>query len=358
MSDNADLFRDTAERILADTLTHADVEAVETRQIPSTLYDALYENGITTMLVPEAKGGIGASLPEALTIVRAAGVAAAPGPLLETMLGQSLLAKAGLEPTGGLIALAFADEPEKAPAPGAAQWDAPPVFHDVPWGGIAAHFLIVLKAGAETRLILSKTADWSITEGRDAAGEPRDRLSGEKVPIMMVEAASSYEDILRSAAILRGGQILGAIEWMFRRSVEYAGERKQFGREIGKFQVVQQMLAELADHSLASAGITEAAVEACSPTLVAAARSRLADAADAAIEIAHQVHGAIGFSREYALNHRTRRLVAWRDDYGTVLHWRRRLASDFIGLSREAFWPAVADAGLRKVEPLPSPAHQ
>jgi acyl-CoA dehydrogenase len=155
-----------------------------------------------------------------------------------------------------------------------------------------------------------------------------------------------YDELLRTAAILRGAQILGAIEWSFRRSVEYAGERKQFGREISKFQAIQQMLAELADHVLASASITEAAAEGLNASLIAATRSRLGDAADATIIITHQVHGAMGFSLEYALNARTRRLMAWRDDYGSVLYWRRALAADFAGLTREGFWPAVSDAGL------------
>src|SRR3546814_11108597 len=106
MSDNRDFFRDTVERILADTLAPADIEAAEERNIPAKLYGALAENGITMMLVPEDKGGIGASLSEALVILRAAGEAAAPGPLLDTMLGQSLLARAGTDCVDSLIALA------------------------------------------------------------------------------------------------------------------------------------------------------------------------------------------------------------------------------------------------------------
>ncbi len=79
--------------------------------------------------------------------------------------------------------------------------------------------------------------------------------------------------------------------------------------------------------------------------LAAAARARLADATDAAIAISHQVHGAIGFSREYALNHRTKRLMAWRNDYGSIPYWRRTLGRNFLSHSRETLWPAVADAG-------------
>ena len=53
----------------------------------------------------------------------------------------------------------------------------------------------------------------------------------------------------------------------------------------------------------------------------------------------------MGFSREYPLNLRTRRLMAWRDDYGSVLDWRRRLAGGFTGLALEEVWPAVTAAG-------------
>ena len=326
MSENRAFFRDTVERILADTLTQADIMAAEERVLPAALYAALAENGITMMLVPEDKGGIGASIADALVILRAAGEAAAPGPLLETMLGQALLAEAGCDPFAGTIALAFVDA------------DAT-TAHDVPWGGVADHLLRI----APDRLTLVTGA--TSVPGIDTAGEPRDTLTGGITAFTApIDGAAAF----RHAAILRAGQLLGAIDWTLRRSIDYSGERKQFGREISKFQVIQQMLAELADHALAASGITEAAAEVPGETLVAAARARIGDAADAAITIGHQVHGAIGFSREYALNLRTRRLMAWRDDFGSVLHWRRTLASAFVGCSRESFWPSVADAGLQR----------
>ena len=327
MSENRAFFRETVERILADTLDQNAIEATEHRTLPAALYAALAENGVTQMLVPEAAGGIGADLGDAVAILRAIGAAAAPGPLLETMLGNKLLAEAGLGPAEGLIALAFAN-------------DDATVLHDIPWGGLADHLLIVSPTG----LRLTSTADWTATPGLDAADEPRDDMSNGPSGIA---APFDTSAALRSAAILRAGQILGAVEWTLARSIDYAGERKQFGREISKFQAIQQMLAELAGHMLAGAVLTEAAAESVSQTMIAAARSRLGDAADAAIAIGHQVHGAMGFSREYALNHRTRRLMAWRDDYGSVLEWRRALAGAFTGCTREQFWPAVSDAGLK-----------
>ncbi|EQA98448.1 acyl-CoA dehydrogenase family protein [Sphingobium baderi] len=343
MSENRTFFRETVERILADTLDKAAIDAAEERRLPSSLYDALVENGITLMLVPEDKGGIGASVGDAAVILRAAGEAAAPGPLLETMLGQRLLADAGIDLTDGLLSLVFVDD-SAIPAEGETEWrDA--AIHDVPWSEAVSHVLVVARSDSGARLLLTQAGGWTVTPVSDAAGEPRDTLTAASIPVVSA-TLGDYDALLRTASILRGAQILGAIEWSFRRSVEYAGERKQFGREISKFQAVQQMLAELADHVLASAGITEAAAEGLNTSLAAAARSRLGDAADAAILITHQVHGAMGFSLEYALNSRTRRLMAWRDDYGSVLHWRRALAGNFAGLTRETFWPAVSDAGL------------
>ena len=343
MSENRSFFKDTVERILTDTLDKTDIDAAEERRLPTALYDALVENGITLMLVPEEQGGIGASVADAAVILRAAGEAAAPGPLLETMLGQMLLAQAGLDPLDGLLSLAFVDGPA-VPGEGETTWtDA--TLYDVAWPEAVGHVLIVARTDDGTRLIVTNASDWTVTPGTDAAGEPRDTLTAASIAITS-KGLPDYDALLRTAAILRAAQMLGAIDWSFRRSVEYAGERKQFGREISKFQAIQQMLAELADHVLASAGITDAAAEGLNASLVAAARSRLGDAADATITIAHQVHGAIGFSLEYALNTRTRRLMAWRDDFGSVPYWRRTLAQGFAGLSREDFWPAVSDAGL------------
>jgi len=346
MSEHRIFFRETVGRILADTLDKADIDAAEERVLPAGLYDALSENGIPLMLVPGDKGGIGATVADAAAILRAAGEAAAPGPILETMLGQQLLASAGLELTSGLISLVFVDGLD-VPEPGAEHWrDA--TVHAVPWGAAVEKVLVVARTARGSWLISTNAADWTVTPERDAAGEPRDTLSAQSLPVTVIALADG-DAWLRTAAILRAAQCLGAIEWAFRRSVEYTGERKQFGREIGKFQAVQQMLAELAGHLLASAGLVEAAAEAMNPQLIAAARSRLGDAIDATITITHQVHGAMGFSLEYALNSRTRRLMAWRDDFGSTLYWRRLLARKFIHLDREGFWPAVSDAGLAAV---------
>jgi len=314
------MLTETVERILADTVTPAVIAAAEQRELPARMFATLEENGVFDLLVPQAAGGVGATLSEALQVMRAFGAAAAPGPLLETLLGRALLAEAGLQAGRGPLALAFADDPQ-------ALWR-------VPWGGLVERIVVVTDGGVG----VASRAGCRVAPGAGPCGEPRDDLaSSQAIGLRPIGSAA-----LERAAVLRAGQITGAIGWIFERSADYAHERSQFGKEIGKFQVVQQMLAVLADNHLAGAGIAEAAAEACDPRLVAAARARLGEASDRAIEVGHQVHGALGFSRDYALNYRTRRLMSWRDEYGGVGFWRARLARMFAGLSRDAFWPAVS----------------
>lgn len=331
MNDNLEFFRETADRIFFDTVGAAEINAAKDRELPRRMFAALDENGILAMLAPEKSGGIGASLAEAMTILRAAGEAAAPGPLLETILANGLLGATGQSLSNVPIAMVL--------LPDDLRQSAVPAQFVVPWAGQVADILLVSRDKVGSRIALAPISQFRISPGEDAAGEPCDLISFEAgFEANWLSLDDSFDDIFRQAAIMRGGQMLGAMEWAFRRSVEYAMERQQFGREIGKFQAVQQMLAELADHVLAATMLLEAAAASESVLMAGAARSRLADSTDCAISVAHQVHGAIGFSLEYALNHRTRRLMAWRDTYGSVPFWRASVGRALVQCNRETLW--------------------
>jgi alkylation response protein AidB-like acyl-CoA dehydrogenase len=70
---------------------------------------------------------------------------------------------------------------------------------------------------------------------------------------------------------------------------------------------------------------------------IAAAKVRCGEAAGRGAEIAHQVHGAIGFTDEHVLHHFTLRLWSWRDEFGTEEEW----ASVLGGLLRENLWETL-----------------
>ena len=99
--DMIDEFRDTAARLFTDFATAETLEAAERGTLPLDLWNAVNESGFGLVLVPEAHGGIGAGLREAAAILNAAGEHAVPGPLLELMLGNQMLALARSGPQAG-----------------------------------------------------------------------------------------------------------------------------------------------------------------------------------------------------------------------------------------------------------------
>ncbi len=331
-----DEFRDTAARLFGDYATLETIEAAEAGTFPQAAWDAINASGFGLVLVPEAQGGVGAGLPEAAAILSAAGEHALPGPLLELVLGNRLLALAAREPTPLPLALAFFDATADA--------GEPAVLRNVPWAHAADQVLVVGRAGMGARL--------AIVPGRqlvpgaqtpDASGEPLAKLELPADARWHALAEGDYDAWLRYAGLLRGAQMIGAMRWCLVRTTAYTRERRQFGREIARFQAVQQMVAEMASAVVASNAMLDAAIaDPDNLPLVAAARSRLGDAADTVFSLAHQVHGAIGFSHEYTLHLRTRRLMAWRDQFGTVAHWRRVLARGFAGRRADEVWPVVA----------------
>ncbi len=329
-------FRDIAARLFGDFATPAVLEAAEGGVFPQALWDAINESGFGLVLVPADQGGIGAGMQEAAAVLLAAGEHAAPGPLLELVLGNKLLALAGREPSSRPLALAFVEG-----AVGAGQ---PVTLRNVAWARSGDQVLVVGRTAAGTGLAIVPAHQLEArAEIADALGEPSARLELPAQTEWHALPGIDFDAILRRAALLRGAQMMGAMRWCLERTTAYTQERRQFGREIGKFQVVQQMMAELASAVVASHAMLDAAIaEPDSAALVAAARSRLGDAADIVFAHAHQVHGAIGFSYEYVLHFRTRRLMAWRDQFGSVAHWRRVLARGFAGRKADEVWPVIA----------------
>jgi acyl-CoA dehydrogenase len=127
--------------------------------------------------------------------------------------------------------------------------------------------------------------------------------------------------------------------------VEYAQTRVQFGRPIAKFQAIQQNLAVLAGHCAAAIAAADMAAEALhgGSTLffVGAAKARAGEAAGVAAGLAHQLHGAIGFTQEFGLHHLTKRLWSWRDEFGNEAEWNALVGRAALTAGSEGLWPAL-----------------
>ena len=74
----------------------------------------------------------------------------------------------------------------------------------------------------------------------------------------------------------------------------------------------------------------------------ASAKIRVGEAAGEGAGIAHQVLGAIGFTREHTLHRFTQRLWAWRDDFGNESFWAVRLGAKVAAKGADGLWPMLA----------------
>ena len=59
-------------------------------------------------------------------------------------------------------------------------------------------------------------------------------------------------------------------------------------------------------------------------------------------DVAHQAHGAIGFTKEHVLHRFTRRLWAWRDEFGGESEWAFALGEMVARNGPDSLWPLVA----------------
>ena len=138
----------------------------------------------------------------------------------------------------------------------------------------------------------------------------------------------------------------GALEHILDQSVQWSLDRVQFGRPIAKFQAVQHNLATLAGEVAAAGAAADAAAEAIAghgdrtAAEVAIAKLRVGEAAGAGAAIAHQVHGAMGFTYEHRCT-RDAPAVGWREEFGNETHMGVQLGHMVAAQGADALWPFV-----------------
>lgn len=147
-------------------------------------------------------------------------------------------------------------------------------------------------------------------------------------------------EALMLRACIYAAQLSGAMQTTLAMTLQYASERSQFGRPIGKFQAIQHQLSVMAEHVFAA---RMAAQMGCRGELrklqlegVAVAKARTSEAAHEVAAIAHAIHGAIGFTKEYALQLYTRRLHDWRRVAGSESYWHDVLGHALVSRSDRA----------------------
>lgn len=325
MSHFDDLLKDTAARLFTDLCTREALDRAEKGRWPAEIWSAVEAAGLTSALDPETDGASLLPLETLSVIVRAAGEFAVPLPLAETLLAQRIFFQAGVAfPEGPLsVAPQLGGELPQL-SRGEAGWQLSGHLRQVPWGRDSKAIAVVAQYDGQTALVrLDALIPTSL--GINLANEPRDdfhlvrHLLAEDA--VVTGGAAPLNSLEREGALMRSLQMVGAMSHILGQTVQYSMERVQFGRAIAKFQAVQQQVALMAAQAAAATAATEAAVNVASIRQaefeICAAKTRASEAAGVCCNVAHQVHGAMGFTHEHSLHLSTRRLMSWRDEFGS-----------------------------------------
>ncbi|MEE4382586.1 MAG: acyl-CoA dehydrogenase family protein [Pseudomonadales bacterium] len=350
MNETTRMVEEAAERLLREHCTKELVDAAEAGTFPEALWRQLEEMGLPLAAAPEAAGGTALPLADALGLLRLAGAHALPLPLADSLLANAWLGAAGLPLPGGPLAVALPGSGDTLRAE--RQGDALVLSGTVrgvsfaPWARTVV--LACESTPGEAVLALAAPEELLLDAGRNLAGEPTAAVGCTRLAIdagRWTAAGCGLGTLRAQLALSRAVLISGAMQSILDLSTSYALERRQFGRPIAAFQAVQQQLAVLAGEAAAALRAADGALEALAAgdadDEIAVAKARAGEAAGRGAEIAHQVHGAMGFTHEHRLHHRTRRLWAWRDEHGHEAEWQARLGRRICAAGPDALWAVL-----------------
>lgn len=330
LTDEQIMLRDGARRFLTEQCASERVREIMESEagFDRRLWDAMAEQGWQALHIPEAYGGAGFSFAETAILLQEMGRVLAPVPFFSSavLAAEALLAggtedqKAHWLPgiaSGELIATFAVAEPGGG-------WDEASVqatAHE----DSDTHRL----TGTKSFVTAGHYADVLVIAARGADGVGLYAVEADSVQAHQLVALDSTRalatvDLASSSAVRLGGadwqtveriydvartalavEQVGGLERILEMSVEYAKERKQFGRPIGSFQAIKHMCADMLvalESARSAAGYAVWALSSGSDELALAAPMAKAFCSEAFFKAAGdsiQIHGGIGFTWEH-----------------------------------------------------------
>ncbi|GHA18588.1 acyl-CoA dehydrogenase family protein [Streptomyces purpurascens] len=343
-SEEEEALRAAVRDLLAD---HCDAPGVIARTESDTPHDreawkALADGmGLAGLLVPEAKGGQGATHREAAVVLEELGRAVAPVPYLtsavvatEALLAcdaDDLLADLATGRRIGALAVALNIAPgtaykvvrhEDGRLRGELTGIADAAVADVLLVPADDGGLYAVDATAAT-----VTPQVSLDLTRPLATVTLDGVPGR----LLGDAEPAVRRALTAGAGLLTSEQFGLADWALTETVRYLKERKQFNRPVGGFQALKHRLAQLwlevvnlraAARNAADALANGEDVE----VAVTVAQAFAAPVAVHAAEEALQLHGGLGMTWEHPAHLYLKRAKADSIAYGTAGAHREALA--------------------------------
>ena len=357
LNETQELIRSSAAEYLSDRSPSDFVRAmaVDEQGYTDDFWREVGELGWLGLIVPEEHGGSGMDMSDMAVLLAEWGSALAPGPMIESaVVSASAIDRFGSDTqkqqwlpgiaTGETVAvpaLTGLDGSSDSKAIGAKAsetsggWVLSGTGRFVPFGNSADLVLLPADtyAGVTIFALPIKSAEGTLNVERlkMASGTPACDIEMNEVVVPLASVLGEVgggrnviDHMTLFGAAARAVQMVGAGSAVTDRTIAYVKDRRQFGRPIGAFQVIQHYMAEMSTKVKSAKHLADRAAWALSADIDSASASRIVSQAKWAannlmndiVWTAHQSHGAIGFTWEHDLHLYTRRILSWRAEYG------------------------------------------
>ncbi|MDH3705333.1 MAG: acyl-CoA/acyl-ACP dehydrogenase [Acidimicrobiia bacterium] len=334
-TEEQDMLRDAVAGICADRSSLEVVRQLENddRGYADDFWQAIAELGLLGLIIPEAHGGTGMSMIDAVVVYEELGRAIAPSPhFVSSVLSGGVLTRAGSteQQSQWLPAIAGGEavitpawlEPDNSSGPAGVRMQATPTADGVLLRGAKRHvcfadsanrLLVLAREGDGVSLLLvdPNAAGVSLTRQDTIASDNQYRVDFDDVAVADSDRVgpagagwAPWHDTMLDGCILTGAQAVGGSLFSFDLANEYAKERVQFDKPLGAFQAISHYLADALTavdgartlvHQAAWARDEDKSVEQLAPMAKLFATRTFREVTGTGI----QIFGGLGFTVEY-----------------------------------------------------------
>ncbi len=362
------MLRDTARKFLQDNLPTDKLHQLVAsdsdpyRQSPchwdKDLWRQIVELGWTTVIVPEADGGMGMSLVALCALVEEAGRVALPSPFIATANASLVLRECHTPAASHLLSEITAGKTASlASTPKNGSWLTADCDVELVDGKLTGSAWFVQDARkVETFIVQAKTSKGSAlyeipvsSEGLDITADAIIDLTRDQAHIYFNNVPVNDKQLLSDEACnvlqqaepglltLLAADMCGAGEWQLQTTVEYMKVREQFDHPLGYFQALKHPLVNLMimiDQAKSLTYNAACAIDSEPENAAKFARMAKASAAEMAAFACNrsiQFHGGIGFTWECFVHLYSKRQKHNQVLYGDAKYQRAKLADLLMG---------------------------
>ncbi|MGD9115676.1 MAG: acyl-CoA dehydrogenase family protein [Dehalococcoidia bacterium] len=364
LSEEQEMLRTMARDFLTDKLPKATVKEMEESEAGYTpeLWQEMAGLGWMGLALPDKYGGSDMSFLDLAVLIEEMGRACLPGPYFSSVVlsGFTILDVGSEEQKAAylpkiasgeqIFTLALTEASASYEADGietkaAAEGDSYVISGTklfVPDANVADYMLVVAKTdkGFSIFIVDAKSDGISHTVLKTIAEDKLCEVVFDKVKVpkanLLGEADKGWEEverIIQRAAVAKCCEMVGCIQQALDMTVEYTKDRKQYGKPIGSFQVIQHYCADMATDVESTRLSAYKAAWMLSEGLpcreeVAVAKAFAGEACQRVMALAHQIHGAIGVTIDHDLQYYTRRAKAAEVTFGDAKFFREVVAQE------------------------------